>query len=187
MAKDATVGYTNAIWNLLEPFTLATQGVVEYVAIEVLVGQLVRVAMGMPYNWMTSSEIHLLSVPAIGTLNFGDAFGNLVRAEDAKVRGKKEDIKYFEELAAGAKGVPGVIAGYIASNFVHQGMKIPSFANRDFTALVAAKILSRPITKGIFDMLPADAAGKLEVLNALFNRQRALAQVKGKGAEDEDY
>ena len=175
--KDNTVGYTNAAWNVLEPFYVSTQGVVTYVAIEVLVGQLVRTVMGLPYNWMESAEIHTLSVPVIGALNFGDPLSALARQADAKIQGKKEDIKYFEELAGGAKGVPGVIAGYLASQFMRQGFKIPSFANPTFTALIAGKILSRPITKGLFEMLPDQAQGKLEVLNALMNRHRAIAQI----------
>ena len=142
-------------------------GSVEYVAIEVLVGQLVRRAMGLKMNWVDSAEIHTYSLPVIGQLNFGDEFPALTKDPNAS-------IEIMREATEGAKAIPGAIAGYTAHQIRQNGFKIPSFGNRDFIALMAGKILSRPITAYVFSSLPTDFQTALLVINALFNRQKAV-------------
>ena len=180
--KDTSEGYVNAFWNVLEPVRGgAIMGSVEYVAIEVLVGQLVRRAMGMKYNWLDSAETHTLSLPVIGQLNFGDAFPTLTADKKAKV-----DI--MEEAKEGAKAIPGALVGYTAMQIRQNGIRIPSYGNKDFIALCVGKILSRPLTAFLFSSLPTDFQTALLVINALFNRQKEIidsaAEHAKQGSED---
>ena len=162
------LGYSNALWNVVEPVRGgALMGAVEYVAIEVLVGQLVRRAMGLKMNWADSMEIHSYSLPVIGQLNFGQAFPVLQKDP-------KATIEIVKEATEGAKAIPGAIAGYTAHQIRQSGFKIPSYGNRDFIALMAGKILSRPVTAYLFSSLPTDFQTALLVINALFNRQKAV-------------
>ena len=177
--KPTEPGYTNALWNVLEPFRSgkAVMGVAEYVAIEVLVGQLVRRSMGMKYNWSESTETHLYSVPVIGQLNFGDAFRDLNPASDAKV-------ELMDEATEGAKAIPGAIVGYTAQKIRKEGLRIPGYGNKDFIALLVGKVLSRPITAYLFSSLPNDFQTALLVLTAIMNRQKAVID-NAKGGEEE--
>ena len=170
MAKgDAVKGYSNAFWNSIEPFMSGKsfQGTLEYVAIEVLVSQLLRrIAFGLPYNWMASSEIHLMSVPLIGQLNFGKPFGDLERSKDAKV-------EFSSEVTDGAKKIPAVLAAYLAHKIRTDGFRLPAFANKEVMAMLLGKMVSRPLTAYIFSSLPTDAQTALMVINELFNVEKA--------------
>ena len=168
-AKPTEPGYTNAFWNVVEPFRVGkgVMGAAEYVAIEVLVGQLVRKAMGMKYNWAESTETHLYSVPVIGQLNFGDPFGDLQVDSKAKV-------EVMDEATEGAKAIPGAIAGYTAMRLRKDGLRIPGYGNKDFIALLIGKILSRPVTAYLFSSLPRDFQTALLVLGEIMNRQKAV-------------
>ena len=103
-------------------------GAVEYVAIEVLVGNLVRRAMGLKMNWAEATEIHAYSLPVIGQLNFGEPFPPL--SKDPKAT-----IEIMKQATEGAKAIPGAIAGYTAYQIRQSGFKIPSYGNRDFIAV----------------------------------------------------
>jgi hypothetical protein len=170
-AKDEEIkdGYTNAFWNLLEPFRTgkAIQGSLQYVGIEVLVGQVVRRAMNMKYNWQESAEIHTYSLPLIGQLNFGEAFGALQVSSKAKV-------ELMDEATDGAKAIPGAIGGFIAQRLRRDGFKVPAFGNKDFIALLVGKVVSRPLTAYLFSSLPNNAQVAHIVLNEIMNRQKAV-------------
>ena len=174
--QTTKLGYSNALWNIAEPLYVTVEGSVEYVAIEVLVGQLVRTLMGMKRHWIESAEIHSFSLPMLGPLNIGAPLGDFA--------GKDDKVKYADEITEGAKGVPGVIAGYIAREFLHNGLRIPGFANKDFLALIVGKILSRPVTQAIFSMLPNTAQGSLKVLQALFNRATLVRELSERQRKD---
>lgn len=177
--EDTKRGYSNAFWNVLEPLMNGKQiqGTVEYVAIEVLVGQAIRrIAFGLPYNWMASAETHLYSVPLIGQLNFGDPFTDMKRDS-------KQAVDLTEEVTNGAKKIPAVLAGYVAHKLRTDGVRIPAFANKEVIALMLGKMISRPLTAYIFSSLPKDAQTALLVINNLFNIQKAQVDQKD---EDED-
>ena len=182
--KDAIEeGFTNSFWNLLEPFRTgkAIQGSLQYVAIEVLIGQLIRRTMNMKYNWAESAEIHTYSVPVIGQLNFGEPFGELKTDSKAKV-------ELMDEATDGAKAIPGAIVGYIAQRLRRDGLKVPGFGNKDFIALMIGKIVSRPVTAYLFSSLPNNAQVAAIVLNQLMNRQKAVidaAKAAKKGGSEE--
>ena len=175
MAKgDAEQGYSNAFWNTLENLMTGKgiQGTLEYVLIEVLVGQAVRKwAFNLPYNWMAASETHLYSVPMIGQLNFGEAFGELERDSKAKV-------ELSDEASDGAKCIPGALVGYIAHKIRAEGLKFPSMANKEVFALMVGKIVSRPLTAYIFSSLPKDAQTAMIVINNLFNAMKVVVDKK---------
>ena len=120
-------GYTNAFWNLLEPFRTgkAIQGSLQYIGIEVLVGQLVRRAMNMKYNWAESAEIHTYSVPLIGQLNMGEPFGELNVSSKAKV-------ELMDEATDGAKAIPSIPPQALRNNFRKQGLYRPSGGKDSF-------------------------------------------------------
>ena len=180
MATDTEKGYSNAFWNTLEPFMSgkAIQGTAQYVAIEVLVGQAIRrMAFGLPYNWAAATETHLYSVPMIGQLNFGKNFKDYSRDTKAKV-------ELSDEATDGAKAIPGAIVGYIAHKIRAEGLKIPNLASKEVMALLAGKVVSRPVTAYIFSSLPKDVQTATIVLNELMNRMKTIVDAK-KGAGDD--
>ena len=173
-SSDNVKGYSNAFWNVLEPLMNGKQiqGTVEYVAIEVLVGQAIRrIAFGLPYNWMAAAETHLYSVPLIGQLNFGEEYAPLVRDP-------KNKVELTQEVTNGAKKIPAVLGGYIAHKIRTDGVRIPQFANKEVFALMLGKMISRPLTAYIFSSLPKDAQTGLIVLNNLFNLTKRTVDKK---------
>ena len=175
MAKgDTEKGYSNAFWSILEPLMdgKQIQGTAQYVATEVLVGQAIRrMAFGLPYNWLAASETHLYSVPMIGQLNFGDAFNDLSR--DSKTK-----VELTEEATAGAKAIPGALVGYLAHKVRADGLRFPSFANKEVLALLIGKVVSRPLLAYVFSSLPKDMQTASIVLNELFNRYKHIVASK---------
>ena len=171
---DATKGYTNAFWSVLEPLMdgKQIQGTAQYVATEVLVGQAIRrIAFGLPYNWLAASETHLYSIPMIGQLNFGDPFGDLNRDS-------KKKVELSNEATAGAKAIPGALAGYLAHKVRSEGIRFPNFATSEVMALLIGKIVSRPLVAYIFSSLPKDMQTASIVLNELFNRVKGIVDAK---------
>jgi hypothetical protein len=162
-------GYTNAFWNVLKPFqvTKGIMGAAEYVAIETIVGQAIRRVMRAPYNVADSIELHTYSVPFLGQMNFGANFAPLNHDSKAK-------LEIVDEMSEGAKSIPAAIVGYTAMHIRQSGLKVPSYANKDFVYMLAGKVLSRPLTQFIFSSLPADFQSGLAVINALANRQKAV-------------
>ena len=166
--KKIEDGYSNAFWSVLEPLMSGKeiQGTAQYVAREVLVGQLVRRMLSMSMNWRESAEIHLYSVPMIGTLNFGKDFRDPPRKDD------KADLT--EAATDGAKAIPGAIAGYIAQSFRANGVRMPEF-KKSFVALCLGKILSQVIMEYVTASLPNDIQTAEAVLRNLFNKYKEVA------------
>ena len=175
MAKgDAEKGYSNAFWNTLENLMSGkgVQGTAEYVAIEVLVGQAIRkMAFGLPYNWMASTETHLYSVPMIGQLNFGEPFKDMDRTG-------KVPVEFTDQATDGAKAIPGALVGYIAHKIRADGIKIPAMANKEVLALMLGKVVSQVLKAYIFSSLPKDAQTALIVINNLMNAQKKEVDAK---------
>jgi hypothetical protein len=165
--QAAEKSYTNVLWNTLEPVYggPAIMGSAQYVAIETSVGQIVRRIMGMSYNWWDSAETHTFSLPVIGQLNFGEAFGALTG-----------DVDLMKEATEGAKSIPGAIVGYTAHKIRKEGLRIPAYGNRDFVAMLVGKVVSRPVQAYLINILPTSFQGSQAVLNALFNKQREVAK-----------
>lgn len=163
-------GYTNTIWNVLKPYMMggkSVMGSATYIAIETLVGQIVRRTMRAPYNVAESVELHAYSVPFLGQLNFGDPYAPYELDSKAK-------FELVDEATEGAKAIPAAIVGYIGMKLRKEGLKVPAFANRDFLYMLVGKVLSRPLTQFVFTSLPEDFQTGLIVLNSLSNRQRAV-------------
>jgi len=118
-------------------------------------------------NWQESLETHAYSVPLLGQLNFGEAYSDFDPSSKAK-------IELMDQATEGAKAIPAALIGYTAMKIRKEGVKIPSYANKDFLYLIAGKILSRPLTAYLFSSLPIDFQVGLQVLNALANRQKAV-------------
>lgn len=168
-AKAVETNYANAVFNTLEPVWGSQQimGSAQYVAIETLVGQVVRRIMSLNTNWWDAIETHTFSLPVIGSMNFGEPM--------ASVKAKPQ----VGALAVdGSKAIPGAIIGYIAHKIRQDGLRIPAFANRDFVALLIGKIVSRPIQGYLAQVLPKQFTASQAVLDALFNRQRETANMK---------
>ena len=174
--KKVEDGYTNAFWSVLEPVMggKQIQGTAQYVAREVLVGQLVRRMLSLPMNWRESAEIHLYSVPMIGTLNFGKDFRDPPRKDD------KSELT--DAATDGAKAIPGAIAGYIAQSFRVNGVRMPEF-RKAFVALCLGKILSQVIMEYVSASLPNDIQTAEAVLRNLFNKYREIANLKSEKEE----
>ena len=173
-------GYTNAFWNILQPYTAGgkyVMGSLTYVAIETLVGQAVRKVMSSPLQWRESALTHAISVPFLGQLNFGEPFGDIKFDPEDKV-------ELMKEATDGAKAIPAALVGFTATKLLDSGFKIPKFATKELVALCIGKIISRPITAYMASSLPKDIQVGLQVLNELANRQREVAkapQTKVKG------
>ena len=183
--KDKPIedGFTNALWNVLKPFTLGGKGIMgaaSYVAVEVIVSQAIRKAMRAPYNVAESIELHTYSVPFLGSMNFGEAYGPYPESSSAK-------IDFTDQLTDGGKAIPAAIVGYTAMKLRRDGMKVPAFANRDFLYMLIGKLLSRPVLQYIYSSLPEDVQVGLEVIQLLANRVRGQAKddkTQKKAAED---
>ena len=170
--KPTEDGYTNAFWNVLEPYWAGgkyVMGAAEYIGIETLVSQVVRRAMKSPYNWRESLETHAYSVPMLGQLNFGEAYSAFEPSSKAK-------IELMDQATEGAKAIPAALIGYTAMKIRKEGVKIPSYANKDFLYLCVGKVLSRPLTAYLFSSLPVDFQVGLQVLNSLANRQKQVIE-----------
>jgi hypothetical protein len=185
MDKPTEDGFSNAFWNVLQPFTLsgkAFMGSASYVAIETTVGQIIRRIMKQPYNIAESMETHTLSVPFLGQMNFGEPYKNYPENSKAK-------IDFVESVTEGAKAIPAAIVGYTAMKLRREGMRVPSYANRDFIYMLVGKLLSRPLTDYIFQSLPEDIEIGLTILNTLSNTQHKLIRdmkaQKGSSAEED--
>ena len=90
------------------------------------------------------------------------------------------------EATEGAKAIPGAIVGYTAHKLLQDGLRVPTYGNRDFIALMVGKILSRPVTAYLFSSLPNDFQDALEVLNTLFNREQVIVESQ-RGEQPQDY
>ena len=163
---ETSPGYTNVLWNTVDPFTIGKGaiGAASFVAIETAVSQVVRRVMNAPYNVGEAMETHAFSVPFLGQLNFGAPY--------AAYGGDSIDV--MAEASEGAKQIPAAIVGYTAMNLRRNGLKVPSFSNRDFIYMMVGKILSRPLTAYVYDSLPEDIEVGLSVIQALANKQQSI-------------
>ena len=132
--------------------------------------------MRSPYNAMESAEAHLYSVPMIGQLNFGNEFKPLPLGKDQKVN-------VTDEMVEGAKAIPGYLAGFTAMKLRKEGVKIPTFANRDVAYGIVGKIVSRVLLAYAISSLPEDIAASQVVLSALWRRQKLIIEAL-KGEEN---
>ena len=110
--KDKPIedGFTNALWNVLKPYTIGGKGIMgaaSYVAVEVIVAQAIRRVMRAPYNVAESIETHAYSVPFLGSMNFGEPYGPYPESSSAK-------IDFTDQLTDGGKAIPAAIVGFTA-------------------------------------------------------------------------
>ena len=183
--KDKPIedGFTNALWNVLKPYTIGGKGIMgaaSYVAVEVIVAQAIRRVMRAPYNVAESIETHAYSVPFLGSMNFGEPYGPYPESSSAK-------IDFTDQLTDGGKAIPAAIVGFTAMKLRREGIKVPAYANRDFLYMLIGKLLSRPLLQYIYSSLPEDVQIGLEVIQQLANRVRAQAKddkAQQKAAED---
>ena len=173
--KPLEDGYTNALWNLIEPIWSgkATQGTAIFVAVETTVSQLVRTVMGIGRKWVESAETHLYSTPFIGPMNYGDP---------AEAFSVNESVKPADRVTEGGKQIIPALVGYTAMRLRQNGLKIPSYMNKDVFALMIGKLLSRPATAYLYQNLPKDFEVAISVLEAISNRQKEMIKAK----EDEE-
>ena len=179
-SKIIEPGYGNALYNAVKPYTMGGKtimGAATYVGIETIVGQTIRRIMRAPYNIAESVEIHAYSVPFLGQVNFGDDFKPYNVDSKAK-------FEVMDEVTEGAKAIPAAVVGYTAAHLRRNGLKIPTFANRDFFYLLVGKLLSRPLTAFVFSSLPEDFQAGLHVLTELANRQKTVIESAKEKAED---
>ena len=165
-------GAGNIFWNIIEPFNGGKQfqGTAQYVIMEVLVGQLIRTIMGVPRNWLQSTEVHTYSVPLIGSTIIGDVL------EGPAEKGEKGNIG--RSIKEGFKASPGAILAYFAQHFRANGLSIPPIMHKEFLALILGKLTSRLLKEYLNSSLPTDLQDANRVLVALMNRQREVARSK---------
>ena len=175
-------GYGNTFWNVLAPLSEGgkyAQGSVTYVAWETFVGYLIRKLMKAPTQTMESAEAHLYSLPMIGMLNFSN--------EKASFKlGKNDKVEITDEMAEGAKAIPGFLAGYTAMKLRREGVKIPSYANRDVLYGIMGKMISRVLMSYLITNLPEDLIAGQQTLISLFNRYKAVINAKKQAASAKD-
>ena len=179
--KQQENGYSNVFWNSVTPFTGGGKtlvGTASFVAIETAIGQLVRRTMGLGYAVRDSATIHTLSVPFLGSLNFGE------NDTDFKFD-KKDDVSISDQAQIGAKHIPAALVGYTANEMIKNGIRVPRYATKDVMALMIGKLISRPLTAYVFTSLPEDMQIGLQTLNDLNNQARTVVQESDE-AEEED-
>ena len=154
-------------------------GTAFYVGWETLVGQIIRRTMKAPYNIAESAEAHLYSTPLIGQLNFSSEF-------EALKLGRDDRVQITDEMTEGAKAIPGYLAGYTAMKLRKDGVKIPSYANRDVMYGLLGKLVSRVLLAYAITSLPSDIAASQVVLQALWQRQKAVIDAVSAAKSERD-
>ena len=134
--------------------------------------------MKAPYNIRESMEVHALSVPFLGQMNFGESHDEL--SPDPKRK-----VNFVDAMTTGGKQIPAAIVGYVAQQLRQNGLRVPDFTNRDFIYLIVGKLLSRPALEFIFSSLPEDFQIAMKVLERVIDQQRQVVEAFKDLEEDE--
>ena len=177
MSKATTSedGYMNVLKNTVAPLNGGKRitGVAEYMVREGLVEYVVRYVMGIPRNIMQTAERNLYTTSVTGPLIFSDE----------KIVSPADSPELKDQLMEASKRLPGAIVGYIAERVRSEGLKIPKFVSKDFFVFLVCKILGHLFENLINDSLPQDVKAATAVMEALYERQRTIAN----NGEDEDF
>ena len=170
MADADKTGAQQVLKNAFKPFTSATMGSAEYVALEVVVSKMLRRFINAPRGWVDLAVVHALSLPFIGGLSKFMENTKSIFADKAT-----PDGGWAQQLQDGAKGAPGVyLAEYIVNTF-NGGIHMPRPALKDAGVTLVGKAITRPIAAIVLPYLPANLQESFEVLDILFQRQYARA------------
>ena len=148
-------------------------GSAQYIAIEVLVSQLVRFIMKAPKGWTDLIFIHTLSLPFMG--------GAAGFADDNRELDKNPKV-WSELFMDGAKGIPAVLLAQWVLETFYTGFHFPWFNMKDLLITAGAKTISRPISAFIVPYLPDGMQDQLEVCQMMITLQSANSTLRTKAS-----
>ena len=162
--------------NHFAPLTHGLAAPIFYVLAEVLVGKTARRFMGRNMSWTELLQIHILSLPLIGSsLQFYDK-PLKHPAWSPKAATGDEIYAYSDQFMDGARGIPAVLfAEYVLETFA-RGFHIPKFVFKEIAVTAFTKTITRPISVMILPYLPSDFQASYMILEAIFARSATTAR-----------
>ena len=144
-------------------------GSAEYVAAEVLVSYIARHVFKVEKrSIMELATIHAVSIPFIG--------GLAAYFDDTHALGYEAPVS--DQLMDGVKGVPAVFAAQYTVNTALTGIHAPKLNFKDILITAASKLATRPLLGFLYPMLGDAFRTNLDVLEAIFKKQRAQSELK---------
>ena len=143
-------------------------GSAEYVLLEALVSMLFRQIARVPKRpFLEDVMLHSISLPFVGGL--GAPFGRAGNYREG----------YGKQVVDGARAVPAVFLAQYVVGTSQSGFHMPKVSIKDILITAAAKIITRPLTKLIFDFSPAVVKEHIERMRLLFARQETASTLLG--------
>ena len=144
-------------------------GTAQYVAVEVLVSQLIRRFMKAPQRWTETIMVHTLSLPFMGgAVGFADNNNDI----------EKNPTEWSELFTDGAKGIPAVLLAQWVIRTFSVGFNMPWFNMKDLLITAGAKTITRPLTAIIIPYLPEDMQDNYELIHAVINKQAETSNLR---------
>ena len=161
----SNVGYNGAVSVRDKGVVLGT---VEYVLLEAVVSMIIRkIARAPRRRFIDEVVLHAVSVPFIGGLS--------------APMGKQGNSRsgYQRQFIDGSKGVPAVLLAQYIQQMGERGFHVPAPDFRDILVTAASKMITRPLTKVIYDFSPAVIKEHIARMNLLFARQENASLLAG--------
>ena len=162
--------------NHIAPLTHGLSAPIFYVLAEVLVGKTARRFMGRNMTWTELLQIHVLSLPFIGSTK--QFFDPPIKHPAWSLKEAKGDqiYGYGDQFMDGARGIPAVLfAEYILETFA-RGIHMPKFVFKDIAVTAFTKTITRPISVLLLPYLPTDFQASYFVLESIFARSATTAR-----------
>ena len=175
--KDDT--FTNIFQNAILPVDprkmKVLMGSAQYIAVEVLLSQLIRRFMKAPQSWTDTILVHTLSMPFMGgAAGFGDNNKDI----------EAEPAVWGDLFMDGAKGIPAVLLAQWLLFTFYKGFHVPWFNMKDLLITAGAKTITRPLTAIILPYLPEDLQDNYELIHAVIEKQAIASNLRSKPKED---
>ena len=177
---DTEDTFTNIFQNAILPVDprkmKVLMGSAQYIAVEVLVSQLVRRIMKAPQSWTDTILVHTLSMPFMG-----GAAGFADNNKDIEA----DPAVYGDLFTDGAKGIPAVLLAQWVLHTFYKGFHVPWFNMKDLLITAGSKTITRPLTAIILPYLPEDMQDNYELIHRVIEKQSIASNLRSK-SKDED-
>ena len=135
-------------------------GTVEYVLLEAVVSMIIRrVARAPKRRFVDEVILHAISVPFVGGLSA--PFGRVGTVRSG----------YQKQFIDGSKTVPAVLLAQYIQQTSQSGFHVPAPSFQDILVTSASKIVTRPLTRLIYEFAPTVIKEHIQRMNYLFVRQ----------------
>ena len=146
-------------------------GTVQVIFVEVLFSKLIRMALRMENKTLGRLIlIHTLAMPLTGGLTgFVDPQVELRAAPTVA-----------QSAMDGAKGVPAIFMAQYITNTALQGLHMPKISMSDILITAAAKILTRPALKFVYQYMPQAVQQNFDANDDMVSNQNEISRLKMK-------